>query len=146
MTDQPYCLLARNQLALPADPVCVLILICVAMLVDLLQNLTDRELLSCHAEVKALQNQLGTSYKDTSHCLYMAEVEKLEQQDITLKTYATLKERMEYNLNSFESRLLQIPIRPLSHESANDTMADPPANSHITQSQALPLPYSFTSM
>jgi hypothetical protein len=48
--------------------------------------LTDRELLSCHAEVKALQNKLGTSYKDASHCLYMAEVEKLEQQDITLKT------------------------------------------------------------
>ena len=74
----------------------------------MLQILTDRELLGCHAEVKALQNHLGTSYKDTSHHLYMAKVEKLKQQDMTLKTYATLKERMEYGQTSFESRLAQI--------------------------------------
>ena len=42
----------------------------------------------------------------------MAEVEKLEQQDVTLKTYATLKERMERNLESFERRFSEIPIRP----------------------------------
>ena len=71
-----------------------------------LQKLTDRELLNCHAEVKALQNQLGTSYKDASHRLYMAEVEKLEQQDVTLKTFATVKERMESNLQSFQCRFL----------------------------------------
>jgi hypothetical protein len=89
-----------------------------------LQDLTDRELLSCHAEVKALQDQLGTSYKDASHRLYMAEVEKLEQQDITLKTYATLKERVENKLKSFEMRLSE--ITPSSH---SDTVADPPADS-----------------
>jgi hypothetical protein len=89
--------------------------------------LTDRELLSCYAEVKALQNQLGTSYKDASHHLYIAEVEKLEQQDITLKTYATLKERVECNMKSFESRFAGIPIRP--SQETNDTIADPPANS-----------------
>ncbi|KAF8238305.1 hypothetical protein L208DRAFT_1387778 [Tricholoma matsutake] len=60
----------------------------------------------------------------------MTKVEKLEQQDITLKTYATLNERMEHNLKSFESRFSEIPIRPSSHDSANDTMADPPADSH----------------
>jgi len=73
-----------------------------------LQILTDRELLGCHAEVKALQNHLGTSYKDASHRLYMTEVEKLEQQAINLKMYSTLKERMEYGRTSFESRLAQI--------------------------------------
>jgi hypothetical protein len=95
-----------------------------------LQKLTDRELLSCHAEAKALQTGLGTSYKDASHRLYMAEVEKLEQQDITLKTYATLKERIRSNLKTFESRFLKIPVIPSSHESADDTMADPPADSY----------------
>jgi hypothetical protein len=89
--------------------------------------LTDRELLSCHAEVKALQNQLGTSYKNVSHCLYMAEIEKLEQQNIILKTYVTLKERMECNLKSFESRFTGIPIRPF--QKTNDIIADSPANS-----------------
>ena len=92
--------------------------------------MTDRELLSCHAEVKALQNQLGISYKDASHCLYMAEVEKLEQQDVTLKTCATMKERMKCSLESFKYRFSEIPIRLSSHESDNDTMANPPANSH----------------
>jgi predicted Co/Zn/Cd cation transporter (cation efflux family) len=73
--------------------------------------LTDRELLSCHAAVKALQSQLGTSYKDASHQLYLAEVEKLEQQDITLKTYTNLKERMEDKLESFENRFKAIMAR-----------------------------------
>ena len=54
----------------------------------------------------------------------MAEVEKLEQQDITLKTYATLKERVENKLKSFEMRLSE--ITPSSH---SDTVADPPADS-----------------
>jgi predicted Co/Zn/Cd cation transporter (cation efflux family) len=89
--------------------------------------LTDRELLSCHAKVKALQNQLGTSYKNASHSLYMAKVGNLEQQNITLKTYVTLKERMECNMKSFESRFAGIPIRP--SQETNDTIADPPANS-----------------
>ena len=57
----------------------------------------------------------------------MAEVEKLEQQDITLKTYVTLKERMERNLISFESRFAEIQIRP--SQETNDTIADSPANS-----------------
>jgi hypothetical protein len=87
-----------------------------------LQNLTDRKLLGCHAEVKALQNNLGTSYKDASHRLYMAEVEKLEQQDIMLHTYATLKKRMECDMKSFEWRLSNIPLRSSSHDK---NMADP---------------------
>ncbi|KAF8232073.1 hypothetical protein L208DRAFT_1274042, partial [Tricholoma matsutake] len=107
ITMLPYYLVAHNQLTLPANP-----------------DLTDRELSSCHAEVKALQYQLGTSYKDASHCLYMAEVEKLEQQDITLKTYATLKERVENKLKSFERRFSE--IMPSSH---SDAMANPPADS-----------------
>ena len=82
----------------------------------LLQTLTDRELLSCHAVVKALQDQFGVSYKDASHHLYLAEVEKLEQQDITLKTYVTLKKRLEDNLESFEWRFADIMARTPYHE------------------------------
>jgi hypothetical protein len=129
MTDAPYYVMGRNQLMLPADPASVRPHFCGYISSSRFQSLTDRELLSCHAEVKALQNQLGTSYKDASHRLYMAEVEKLEQQDITLKTYATLKKRMELNLQSFESRFSKIPIRPASHKSPNDTRAEPPADS-----------------
>jgi len=70
--------------------------------------LTDRELLSCHAEVKALQNQLGTSYKDAAHRLYMAEVEKLQQEDLNVKMWAILKNRMENSSNMFEGRVAEI--------------------------------------
>jgi hypothetical protein len=59
----------------------------------------------------------------------MAEVKKLKQQDITLKTYATLKERIEHNLKSFESRFSGI-IRPSSHDGPSNTIANPPADSH----------------
>ena len=81
--------------------------------------------MGCHAEVKALQNNLGTSYKYASHRLYMAEVETLEQQDIMLHTYVTLKKRMEWDMKSFEWRLSNIPLRSSSHD---ENMADP-ANS-----------------
>ena len=121
--------MGQNQLMLPANPASVLPRFCGYISSSCLQSLTDRELLSSHAEVKALQNQLGMSYKDASHRLYMTEVEKLSQQDITLKTYATLKKRMELNLQSFESRFSEIPVRPATHKSPNDTMADPPADS-----------------
>jgi hypothetical protein len=70
--------------------------------------LTERELLSCHAAVKALQKQLGISYKDASHRLYMAEIEKLEQHERTQKRLADLKERTEQSLRSFESRVAEI--------------------------------------
>ena len=66
--------------------------------------------------------QLYSGLSDQTWKHYMAEVEKLQQQDITLKTYATLKERMECNLKSFESRFSKV--------CANDTKADSPANSH----------------
>lgn len=37
----------------------------------------------------------------------------------------TLMERMEYNLKSFECRFSEIPIAASSHDSDDDTMADP---------------------
>jgi hypothetical protein len=36
------------------------------------------EALTLHAEVKALQNRLGISYKDAAHRLYSAEVSKMK--------------------------------------------------------------------
>lgn len=35
-------------------------------------------MLNLHAEVKALQNMLGLSYKDAAHRLYMAEIERIK--------------------------------------------------------------------
>ncbi|KAF8191698.1 hypothetical protein BJ912DRAFT_925117 [Pholiota molesta] len=38
----------------------------------------EHELLSAHAEILALQQQYGISYKDATHRLYMAQVERLK--------------------------------------------------------------------
>ncbi|KAF8223172.1 hypothetical protein L208DRAFT_1318284, partial [Tricholoma matsutake] len=101
MRDTPYYIVARNMLQLPANPVSAVSFCWV---------------------VKALKTNLGTSYKDASHRLYMAEVETLEQQDIMLCTYVTLKKRMECDMKSFKQRLSNIPLRS---SSPDKNMADP---------------------
>jgi hypothetical protein len=58
------------------------------------QSLTERELLALHAEVKALQQQQGLSYKDAAHRLYHSEVQKLKAEDDTCKAFAALREEM----------------------------------------------------
>jgi hypothetical protein len=41
--------------------------------------------------VLALQERLGLSYKDASHRLYMAEMERLKADEKTYKAFATLE-------------------------------------------------------
>ena len=58
------------------------------------QQLSDQENLTLHAEVVALQQKLGISYKDASHRLYMAELEKLKVADETHKAFKNLDKRL----------------------------------------------------
>ncbi|KAF8811076.1 hypothetical protein BYT27DRAFT_7018481, partial [Phlegmacium glaucopus] len=46
-----------------------------------LEGSSDWERLSAHAEVLALQERLGISYKNASHRLYMAELERLKSDE-----------------------------------------------------------------
>jgi hypothetical protein len=55
------------------------------------QESSDRERLSAHAEVLALQDRLGISYKDASHRLYMAEVERLKSDENMNKAFANVE-------------------------------------------------------
>ena len=48
-----------------------------------------------HAEVKALQETLGLSYKDAIHHLYMAEVERLNKADAAGKLFAAIRTQMD---------------------------------------------------
>ena len=61
-----------------------------------------------HAEVMALQEMLGISYKDASHRLYMAECEKLKTDEKTQKAFSIVKERTQGALVGFQRRLVQI--------------------------------------
>jgi len=44
--------------------------------------------LALHAEVRALQQELELSYKDSAHHLFLAEVEKLKEQDKAKKAFS----------------------------------------------------------
>ena len=59
------------------------------------QGLTGREWLALHAEVKALQQQHGLSYKDSTHRLYMAEVEKVRALDTAQKSFSEIRQRID---------------------------------------------------
>jgi hypothetical protein len=56
--------------------------------------LSDQENLLLHAEVLALQETLGISYKDASHRLYLAELEKLKVADEKYKAFKNLETRV----------------------------------------------------
>lgn len=71
------------------------------------QQLSEQELLSNHAEVLALQHRLGLSYKDASHRLYMAEVEKLKVAQASEKAFRSLDRRLEQYLTNIAKRFRQ---------------------------------------
>lgn len=72
------------------------------------QGLSDREWLALHAEIKALQQQLGLSYKDSAHRLYIAEVEKLKALNTGRNSVLEIRQRIDTILD-------HELIPPLSH-------------------------------
>ncbi|KAF8959893.1 hypothetical protein BDZ97DRAFT_2077742 [Flammula alnicola] len=80
-------ILAEGKIMFPPDP-----------------QLSDHERLTLHAEVLALQEKLGISYKDASHRLYMAEVEKLKVADETYKAFKNLDSRIETSLKTLQAQ------------------------------------------
>ena len=59
------------------------------------QTLSDREALSLHSEIKALQDRLGLSYKDAAHRLYMTEVENLRTEKHAGRTMRSIRTRID---------------------------------------------------
>lgn len=70
------------------------------------QGSSDAERLTAHAEVLALQERLGISYKDASHRLYMAEMERMKAEENFFRAFndlqAATKKKLEnaYKLGS----------------------------------------------
>ena len=48
-----------------------------------------------HAEVKALQDYLGISYKDAAHRLFLAEVERVKRADSAHKSFRAIRLSLE---------------------------------------------------
>jgi hypothetical protein len=57
--------------------------------------------LSAHAEVIALQERLGISYKDAAHRLFMAEMERLKSDEMMYRSFGNLKISVEKALERF---------------------------------------------
>jgi hypothetical protein len=71
---------------------------------NLYKQLSDQESLNVHAEVVALQQRLGITYKDASHRLYMAELEKLKAADSAHKAFKNIDNRLETYLSNLNMR------------------------------------------
>jgi hypothetical protein len=82
------------------------------MLIQILKDMTDRELMGLHAEIMSLRDTLGISYKDASHRLYMTEWEKLKTDERTHKAFSVLSERTRDALTNFQFRLKQLASPP----------------------------------
>ncbi|KAF8802832.1 hypothetical protein BYT27DRAFT_7215051 [Phlegmacium glaucopus] len=89
--DIPYFLMGEDKVMLPHDP-----------------TLTDRECLGLHAEIQSLQERLGISYKDASHQLYMAKLEKLTVEQDAFKAFSNLKIRVKNALRTFDTRVSEL--------------------------------------
>ncbi|KAF8805952.1 hypothetical protein BYT27DRAFT_7103388 [Phlegmacium glaucopus] len=85
--DIPYFLIGEDKVVSPHDP-----------------TLTERECLGLHAEIKSLQERLGISYKDASHHLYMAELEKLKAEKDASKAFSNLMMRTERAVKMFNQK------------------------------------------
>jgi hypothetical protein len=61
--------------------------------------------LTIHAEVKAMQEKYGLSYKDAAHRLYHSEVQKLKAEDIA---YRSMQEMNQQNSSIVQDLQMRI--------------------------------------
>jgi len=64
-----------------------------------LKELSEREWLALHAEIKALQQLLGLSYKDAGHRLYLAELARLTESDRAHKAMLVVRQKIDKTLD-----------------------------------------------
>ena len=85
-----------------------------------------------HAEVLALQETLGISYKDASHHLYLAELEKLKVADEKYKAFKNLANRLGKFVYDINQDFIQTPDDDLDSDAdataENQTAADDTAD------------------
>ncbi|KAJ3488223.1 hypothetical protein NLJ89_g11638 [Agrocybe chaxingu] len=82
ITEPPYYTIAQDNVVLPPDPA-----------------LSERELLTMHAEIKVVQARYGLSYKDAAHRVHLQEVARLEAEDNAMRTFAVLQARLDHLMN-----------------------------------------------
>jgi len=64
-----------------------------------IKELSEREWLALHAEIKALQQRFGLSYKDAGHRLYLAEMARLKETDKAHKALVAIRQKIDRTLD-----------------------------------------------
>jgi len=87
---------------------------------------SDRERLSAHSEVLTLQQQLGISYKDATHQLYIAELERMTSNEKMFKGFRNLQASTEKSLALLYRSVNEIesPVTTSNTETAADVGTD----------------------
>ena len=62
---------------------------------DQLKGHSERERHLLHAEIKALQETLGISYKDAAHRLFLAEVERVKKAESAERSFAAIRHSVD---------------------------------------------------
>jgi hypothetical protein len=70
--------------------------------------MTSREMIGLHAEILALRDTLGISYKDACHRLYMTEWEKLKMDEAMYETFSSLRRQTRDAMVDFQTKLAQL--------------------------------------
>ena len=71
---------------------------CLLATADSLYGSSDRKHLSAHAEILALQERLGLSYKDAAHRLYIAELERVKRDRMMFKAFSNFEKSTKKTL------------------------------------------------
>jgi len=64
-----------------------------------MKELSEREWMALHAEIKAMQQQFGLSYKDAGHRLYLAELARLKEIDKAHKAIVAIRQKIDKTLD-----------------------------------------------
>lgn len=72
---------------------------------NLCQPLSEQELLTAHANILALGDRYGISYKDAVHQLYIAQIEKVKESDEAFKSIKRIDDELEGILRSISGEL-----------------------------------------
>ncbi|KAF8328755.1 hypothetical protein F5887DRAFT_924092 [Amanita rubescens] len=118
MEDLPHVLLGNGNIMAPPLP-----------------SLTERELLLGHAEIKAVQEKFGLSYKDAAHRLYHTESRAQVDNDVVFRTFSQLRQGMDERIiHDITERIKEIDAGQMQESNYEASMEYEPQEIIMPQS------------
>jgi hypothetical protein len=108
MEDLPHAHISQALIKYPPIPVRINLFNVHDHKYEVFQSLTERELLNAHAEVTALQERYGLSYKDASHRLYHSEIAKVLVLEHARESVADIHGKLDKRIEDLKKNILTI--------------------------------------